>query len=51
MTDFLSEIVSEIGDDYASLASNIDETERYIDSGSYIFNALISGSISRWVFC
>jgi len=45
MTDFLSEIVSEIGDDYASLASNIDETERYIDSGSYIFNALISGSI------
>ena len=45
MTDFLSEIVSEIGDDYASLASNIDETEEYIDSGSYIFNALISGSI------
>ena len=45
MTDFLSEIVSEVGKDYASLASNIDETERYIDSGSYIFNALISGSI------
>ena len=45
MTDFLSEIISEVGDDYASLASNIDETEEYIDSGSYIFNALISGSI------
>ena len=45
MTDFLSEIVNEIGDDYASLASNIDEAEEYIDSGSYIFNALISGSI------
>ena len=45
MTNFLDEIVSEIGEDYASLASTIDETETYIDSGSYIFNALISGSI------
>ena len=45
MTNFLSEIVKEIGDDYASLASDIDEAEDYIDSGSYIFNALISGSI------
>ena len=45
MTDFLKEIVQEIGDDYASLASNIDESEEYIDSGSYIFNALVSGSI------
>lgn len=45
MTDFLSQIVSEIGDEYATLASDIDETEEYIDSGSYIFNALISGSI------
>jgi len=45
MTDFLNQIVKEIGDDYASLASNIDETEEYVDSGSYIFNALISGSL------
>ena len=45
MTNFLNEIVKEIGDDYASLASDIDEAEDYIDSGSYIFNALISGSI------
>ncbi len=45
MSNFLDEIISEVGDDYASLASNIDETEEYIDSGSYIFNALISGSI------
>ena len=45
MKDFLSQIVKEIGDDYASLASDIDETEEYVDSGSFIFNALISGSI------
>jgi len=45
MTDFLNQIVTEIGEDYANLASDIDETEEYIDSGSYIFNALISGSI------
>jgi RecA/RadA recombinase len=42
---FLEDIVSEIGGDYASLASEIDETENYVDTGSYIFNALVSGSI------
>ena len=45
MTDFLKTIIAEVGDEHASIASEIDETERYIDSGSYIFNALISGSI------
>ena len=45
MTNFLKTIISEIGDDYAQIASEIDETQEYIDSGSYIFNALISGSI------
>ena len=43
--DFLKEIVKEIGDEYTQLASDIDETERFIDTGSYIFNGLISGSI------
>ena len=43
--DFLKEIVKEIGDDYTQLAADIDETERYIDTGSYIFNAMVSGSI------
>jgi len=43
--DFLKEIVKEIGDDYTKLASDIDETETYVDTGSYIFNALVSGSI------
>ena len=43
--DFLKEIVKEIGDDFTQLASYIDETEVFIDTGSYIFNGLISGSI------
>ena len=43
--DFLKEIVKEIGDEYTQIASDIDETERFIDTGSYIFNGLVSGSI------
>ena len=43
--DFLKDIVKEIGDDFTKLASDIDETETYVDTGSYIFNALVSGSI------
>ena len=43
--DFLKDIVKEIGDDFTKLASDIDETETYVDTGSYIFNGLVSGSI------
>ena len=43
--DFLKEVVKEIGNDFTQLASDIDETETYVDTGSYIFNGLISGSI------
>ena len=43
--DFLKEIVKEIGDDYTQLASDIDDTETFVDTGSYIFNGLVSGSI------
>ena len=43
--DFLKDIVKEIGDDYTKLAADIDETEEYVDTGSYIFNGLVSGSI------
>jgi len=43
--DFLKEIVKEIGDEYTQIAADIDETERFIDTGSYIFNAVVSGSI------
>jgi len=41
----LQEIVKEVGGEYTKLASDIDETETYVDTGSYIFNALVSGSI------
>jgi len=43
--NFLQDIVKEIGGEYTQLASDIDETETYVDTGSYIFNALVSGSI------
>tara|TARA_Y100001935_G_scaffold121641_1_gene100815 strand:- start:1055 stop:2059 length:1005 start_codon:yes stop_codon:yes gene_type:complete len=43
--DFLKDIVKEIGDEYTQLASDIDDTEEYVDTGSYIFNGLASGSI------
>ena len=43
--DFLKDIVKEIGDDFTQLASDIDDTEKYVDTGSYIFNGLVSGSI------
>ena len=45
MTDFLKSIAKDIGSEYANLAADIDETETFVDTGSYIFNALISGSI------
>ena len=43
--DFLKEIVKEIGDDYTQIAADIEGSERFIDTGSYIFNAVVSGSI------
>ena len=39
--DFLKEIVKEIGDDFTKVAQDIDETERFIDTGSHIFNSLV----------
>ena len=43
--DFLKDIVNEIGGDFTKLASEIDETEVFVDTGSFIFNALVSGSL------
>ena len=43
--DFLKDIVKEIGDEYTQIASDINEQEEFIDTGSYIFNAMVSGSI------
>jgi len=47
--DFLKEIVKEIGSDYAQVAADKETTEAYIDTGSFIFNGLVSGSISGGV--
>ena len=46
--NFLQDIVKEIGNEYAGLVSDgvaAGDTADYIDTGSYIFNALVSGSI------
>ena len=43
--DFLKDIVKEIGDDFTKLASEIEAVEEFVDTGSYIFNGLCSGSI------
>ena len=47
--DFLQEIIKEVGGEYTKLASDIDDTETYVDTGSFILNALVSGSISGGV--
>ena len=43
--DFLKDVVKEIGGEYTQLAADIDEQEEFVDTGSYIFNGLVSGSI------
>ncbi len=46
--NFLKDIAKEIDNEYASLVSDgvsAGDTNDFIDTGSYIFNALISGSI------
>jgi len=48
MTDFLKRIIKEVGNEYASLVEDgveAGDVESYIDTGSYIFNALLSGSL------
>ena len=43
--DFLKGIAKDINSEYTQLAQDIDETEKFVDTGSYIFNGLVSGSI------
>ena len=45
MSTFLKSLIKDVGQEYASLAKDIEEDERYVSTGSYIFNALVSGSI------
>ena len=46
--DFLKDIAKTAGNEYAALVSEgveAGDVESFIDTGSYIFNALLSGSI------
>ena len=48
MSDFLKSVVKEVGNEYASLVTDgveAGDVDSFIDTGSYIFNALLSGSI------
>ena len=48
MTDFLKDIIKSSGNEYAGIASEgIDGSDvtGFIDTGSYVFNALLSGSM------
>lgn len=48
MSNFLKDIIKDVGNEYASLVSEgIDSADvtNFIDTGSYSFNALLSGSI------
>lgn len=45
MDDFLKDLIKEVGGEYTKLASQIQEQEKFVDTGSYVLNALLSGSI------
>jgi RecA/RadA recombinase len=48
VSDFLKDIIKTTGNEYAALVSDgveAGDVDSFIDSGSYIFNALLSGSI------
>jgi len=49
MANFLKQIIKETGNEYASLVSEgveAGDVDSFIDTGSYMFNALLSGSIN-----
>ena len=48
MSDFLKDIIKTTGNEYAALVSDgveAGDCDTFIDTGSYVFNALLSGSI------
>ena len=48
MSDFLKDIIKTTGNEYAALVSDgveAGDVDNFIDTGSYVFNALLSGSI------
>ena len=49
MSDYLDELMSAAGNDYASKVADgmLGNVDAYINTGSYILNALLSGSIHK----
>ena len=48
MSDFFKQIIKETGNEYASIVSEgveAGDVSNFIDTGSYIFNGLLSGTI------
>lgn len=43
--DFLKDVIKVVGGEYTRLAKEIEEDERYVDTGSLMLNALISGTL------
>ena len=43
--NFFNEMVKAAGNEYANLSGEIENVDSFIDTGSYIFNALLSGSL------
>ena len=49
MNDFLKDVVKTTGNEYAAIVSDgveAGDVESFIDTGSYIFNGLVSGSLT-----
>ena len=48
MSDFLKSVIKDVGNEYASLVIDgveAGDVDSFIDTGSYVFNALLSGSL------
>ena len=43
--DFFENIAKEVGEEYITHINDIQEHETFVETGSFIFNALVSGSI------
>ena len=49
MNDFLKDVIKQVGNEYASIVDDgveAGDVDSFIDTGSYIFNALLSGSVN-----
>ena len=49
MNDFLKDVIKQVGNEYASIVDDgveAGDVVSFIDTGSYIFNALLSGSVN-----